>query len=163
MVTANMRSRLASAATILMAAAFTALGQDLPLKVEITTPQTTIQNNHDFMVDTAVRNTSKEEQILQTTMCYYGDWNWRTDNLAVHVEETRRTVPCEKNPFVYVELKPGDVFKIALSVRVSISAREAITETVTFRLGLKPRLGYGLPTLPLSYIWSNPVTIRIGQ
>jgi hypothetical protein len=146
---------------VLMSATSTADGQDLRLKVEITTSQTAVHNNQDFIVDTVIRNISKEEQVLQTNMCYYGDWNWQTDNRAVHVKEAGREIPCEKNPIMHVHLKPGEVFKRASSIFVSVLATGPVAGTETFRLGFEPRLGYNLTTQSLPYIWSNPITIRI--
>ena len=64
--------------------------QDSPLKIEIKTSRAVVHNNQVFVVDTMIRNTTEEEQVLQTTQCTYGDWNWITDNPAVRVQDGKR-------------------------------------------------------------------------
>lgn len=134
-------------------------GQDAGLKVEISASHTDIGDKQTLAIDATIRNISKEEQVLQTDMCHYGDWNWMTDNPAVRVQKPQ-AIPCKKNPLLYVKLQPGDVFKETVSVQLLLSVRGTGKQAFTFRLGFQPRLGYEPSTEPLSYIWSNPLKIK---
>jgi hypothetical protein len=160
--TAITRISLALAAAVfLMSAASMTHGRDIPLRIEIKTLPTVAHNKRVFVVDTTIRNTSNVEQVLQTWQCSYGDWNWTTDNPAVHVQEPEMP-PCKKNALVYMKLKPGETYERALSIRVAIPAREVMSQPVTFRIGFEPRLGYNLSTQSPPYIWGDPITIRVG-
>lgn len=89
-----MRIRLASAAAaLLMSAASMTLGEELPLRIEIKTLPTVVHNNRVFVVDTPVRNTSKVEQVLQTSQCSYGDWNWRGNPAGLDVRNLKVCQP----------------------------------------------------------------------
>jgi len=158
-----MRIWLALTATVfLMSAAPTTHGEDLPLRIEIKTPPTVVHNKRVFVVDTMIRNRSNVEQVLQTSQCSYGDWNWTTDNPAVHIQQ-REMPACKKNPLLYMTLEPGEAYQRALSIRLSILATEIPSQSVTFRIGFEPRLGYNLSTESPPYIWSDPVTIRVRE
>jgi hypothetical protein len=135
-------------------------GQGWPLKLEITPSETTVPNRQDFIAEAIIRNVSGEPQVLRTDMCHYTDWNWLTDNPAVHVQG-RPEIPCKKNRLVYVTLKPGEAFKKALTILVSLPDSKPLAQGVTFRLGFELPLGYSPSTQSLPYIWSNPVTVRI--
>jgi hypothetical protein len=142
--------------------ATTAPGQDSPLEVAIKTSQAVVRSNRDFIVDATIRNISKEDQVLKTDGCHYGDWNWQTDNPAVRVQE-QREIRCKENLLLYLRLKPGEVFKKVLSLRIAVPAGEVMEQSVIFRLGLELRLGYNLSTRSPPYTWSDPITIRLAQ
>ena len=156
-----MRIRFASVATaFLVTAGPMTQVKELPLRIESKTSPSTVHNKRVFVVDVLVRNTSKVEQVLQTWQCSYGDWNWTTDNRVVHVQE-REAVHCKKNPLVYMKLKPGETYERLLSIRAAAPVGEIMPQSVTFRIGCEPRLGYNLSTEAPLYIWSDPVTITI--
>ncbi len=136
-------------------------GQDSPLKVEIKTAPATTANKQLFVLNARVRNASAIEHLLQTYQCNRGDWNWTTDDPAVHVEQTQE-ITCKKNPMMYIKLKPGDAYERALSIRVSVPTGETM-QSVTFRVGCRIRLEHNLPTELPPYIWSDPVTIKVGE
>lgn len=152
----------AVAALLLSTASTTSRSQDVPLKLEIKTSETVVHNNRIFVVNMTIRNSSNVEQVLQTSQCSFGDWNWATDTPIVHVKQPE-ILPCKKNPVVYVKLKPGETYEKALSTRVSVPTTAGMPQTVTFRIGFEPLLGYGLSTEPPPHVWSNPITIRIEE
>jgi hypothetical protein len=150
------------AAALLMSPVPMTHGQDLPLRIETKKLPAVVHNRQVFVVDTAIRNTSNVEQVLQTSQCSYGDWNWATDNPAVHVQE-RETPPCKKNPLIYMKLKPDEAYERSLSIWVSVPATEALPQSLTFRIGFEPRLGYNPSTKSPPYIWSDLMTISVGE
>lgn len=139
-----------------------AYGQGSPLKVEIKTPPTIIPNDRLFTLDVAIRNASTAEQVLQTYQCSDADWHWTTDNSAVQVQP-REMPACKKNPLVYIKLKPGEAYERALPIRVSVPAKETKSESVAFRIGFQPRLGYNPLAESSPYIWSDPIRIKVRE
>lgn len=154
--------RTALLAMILLFALTAASGQGSPLKVEIKTTPKVIPNKQLFTLDITIRNASNTEQVLQTYQCSDADWHWTTDNSTVQVKP-REVAGCKKNPLVYIELKPGEACERALPIRISLPAEETKLQTVTFRIGFQPRLGYNLSTASLPYVWSDPVTISVEK
>jgi hypothetical protein len=63
-----------------------------------------------------------------------------------------------------MKLNPGETYERLLSIRAAAPAGEVMPESVTFRIGCEPGLGYNLSTETPPHIWSDPVTITIrGQ
>ena len=131
-------------------------GQSSPIKVEIRLAKTTIKNNEELSVSTALRNASKEEQVLEVWACGYPN-QWIADNPSVHVIGEG----CLKNTSFRVRLEPGKAFERAVSVRVQLAAGKGQAESVTFRLGIVDG-AYG-SAWTVSQTWSNSVTVSVTK
>jgi hypothetical protein len=144
-----------------------AYGQDLFLRVEIKTMQTTVNNARDFDITTKIENIGKEEQFLHLSQCSYSSLQWAADNPSVHVKQ----IFCKKNRLIDIRLKPDETYERALPVYIEIPVL-GIPQAVTFRLGFSPRDETILvgphpiplqPLAPVRPIWSNALTVNVGK
>ena len=136
-----------------------AFASDPLFRLEARVTPAIIADGRVFTANVTIRNTSQDEQSLQTTQCTYGDWNWKSDQAPLRVEY-HPGAACEKNRVVYVRLKPGDAFNEALPILPTLPAA---TKSLTFRLGFDPRLGSGTSVQTLPSVWSNSVTVSVTK
>lgn len=127
------------------------------LKVAIQSGQKSIKNRATFPVTTKIQNVGREIQMLHIWSCSY-DAHWITDSPFAHV----LPIPCEKNALIEVRLKPGEVYKQDLNIRVSVFAEELLTESLSFRLGFTDGDEGGNNGLPQP-VWSNAITVKITE
>jgi hypothetical protein len=133
-----------------------AYGQSSPTNVEIKLAQIAVKNNEDFSVNTAIRNTGNDEQVLEIWFCGYCN-RWIADNPSVHIG----VESCLKNSSQTIRLMPGKAFEEAVPVRVELPVGSGQHELVTFRLGIKGGT-YGTKWT-VSPIWSNAVTVNVTR
>jgi hypothetical protein len=125
----------------------------------------TVLNDQYISVATAIRNISKTDQLLY--IAQFPEDTWISDNPAVHVGE----IPVMENLVMGKHLKPGEVYKKELLVRISVPAGKPMGGSITFRLGVYLRLKFILNHVPPGkeadefhpLVWSNPVTVRITK
>lgn len=136
-----------------------ALAASLPtLKVTVTAKLQSVDHGASFPMMTEIQNTGKTAQTLRIWLCSY-DAHWKTDNPSVGVEGT----VCGKNFLRDVKLGPGESYMRGLSLRADIQPAAPPHELVTFRLGFIDGAQEGAITMNRSFVWSNPVTIKVVQ
>ena len=151
-----------SLSLILIYSPLNVFAQQTGLQIEINATQNIVHNDRAFEMGTSIRNTTKKEIVLQTHLCSYGEWI--ANNSSVHVGAWNATkIACKKNPIQYIKLKPGDVYQRALPVRIKLASKIITPQEVTFRLGLKPQLGFESAQLSSKFIWSNKITIKVDK
>jgi hypothetical protein len=152
-----MNTRKALFATLLFCfGGLAAYGQSPPLLVEIKPAQTVVHSNEEFLVSTALRNTSSEVQVLGVMSCSYPS-QWAADNTSVYVSQ----VSCLRNVLFRISLKPGEAYERTLSVHVELASGKGQLESVTFRLGFQDENPPTVPRVPR--IWSNAVTVSVTR
>jgi len=132
------------------------------VRVEAGTAEAVLHYGRDFAVNVTIRNTSAEEQVLQTNLCDYGAWSWTSDNPRVQPLPQPQSV-CEKNALAYLKLLPRETYRTILHARIAGSGGQDPPKSMTFRLGLQIQLGYGASAAPSPYVWSDPITVRIDE
>lgn len=144
------------AALLVCLGGLAAYGQSSPIKVEIATAQTAIQNNETFIVNTSIRNAGNDETVLAIWSCSYPQ-QWQADSPFVHVD----AVGCKKNTVLQIRIKPGGTYDRPLQVRVESSAGSNVQESVTFRLAFQPAAsGTAQKAAP---VWSNAITVKVAK
>ena len=145
------------------------------LRVEITPDRTTVKNGEAISVITKVMNISHTNQQLLVWSCAYYD-NWSVDSPFVALQAWS----CMYNNPVPIPLKPGETYQRQLWIRIDVPAEELQMEKVTFRLGFKTSPAELLfpkelhlfgnvqqydqkPPNEAPVIWSDPITLRIGE
>lgn len=129
-------------------------------KAEVRLPQTEISNGEDIFVDTAIRNTGTEDQLLDISPCIY-QMQWVTDSPLVRVDP----FACTLSSTITFKLKPGEAYEKEVLVHFVIPRQD--TDKVTFRLGYGTQSSKGRPWSAgkpwpdIPPIWSNPVTVGV--
>jgi hypothetical protein len=143
-------------ALLLCLGGLTVCGQSSSIKVEVEPAQTTVQNNETFTVNTFIRNTGSDEEVLAIWSCSYPQ-QWQADSPFLHVDG----VGCMKNDIFHIRIQPGEAYERPLSIRVELAAGKRQIESVTFRLGFQDENPGTIPKTPR--IWSNAVTVNVTR
>ena len=133
-----------------------ASSQEAPILFEIKPEKAIIHTDHDISVSITLRNTSKDDQQLNTISCSSShSLLLSSDNPDVHVEQ----VSCLRKENFVLRLKPGETYDRTLSVRVSSPADYDGTKPLkeTFRLGF---FTSGIPMQNVG-TWSNAITVVV--
>ena len=163
----------AAAIYLSLSVASVAHSQDSLLKSEIEAAHPVAKNGQEFIMHTRVRNVSGEDRLFEFSTCSYPE-QWIADDSQVHI----RTVHCKENPVEEMNLKPGEAYRQALHVRISIPEGTVPLGKYTFRLGFMPERPMlivchnndecgkptaGVPQSEKERIWSNPLTVIVTE
>jgi hypothetical protein len=148
--------KVLSSALLFCLTGLTAYCQGSPLKIEITTAKSAVKNDEEFSVNTVIRNTGRNDQVLAILDCCYS-MLWVADNPSVYVDCGEA---CMNNSLYEMKLKPGDSYEKTVLVHVEPLIGDAPYQQATFRLGFRNDTEGTQSPNPLR-IWSNAVTVNV--
>lgn len=123
---------------------------------EIRPVQTAARSGEAFLVETAIRNVGRTDQVLGVWSCTYA-MRWIVDSPFVHVSGS----PCLKNSFRRIKLKPGEAYKHSISIYIALPSDRRRSESIAFRMefGSVTSRGAWKPEVPA--VWSNAAAVTV--
>ncbi len=132
------------------------------IQIAIHSGQESVKSVDIFPVTTNIQNVGKDTLTLHLWICSYDD-HWISDNPNVRV----LGISCDKNFLQEVKLKPGEIHKRDLNLKIDVAPKNSPVEmpaikSLRFRLGFTDGNEAENSKLAKS-IWSNSITLKVSK
>lgn len=126
------------------------------LRVEIKTPQVSVNAGQRVPVSTLIRNSGSKDTKIEIWACAFPS-EWVVDNPSIEIEQPN----CLSEDRRLIVLKPGGEYQRDVTISVRLGNRNQ--KDVSFRMGF--RNGVSRPDAKhptkTETVWSNLVTVRV--